>query len=191
MLSFPRREDSLDVEVSASGYTKEMQADDELLHPVGPDDIETEEGSEFSFSDEEVSEQAKVYRSENQSERKSVDESVDCCGRLSGDLEQIKEGDVSEESADAHNFDMTEFNQALEEIKGQVVENNSVTHFSGEKNNTENDTRQDAKRGQGGSPTGSEEYEDECPHLIALSSLNKEFRPFRYTFLLIDFFTLI
>lgn len=45
--SFPRREDSLDVEVSASGYTKEMQADDELLHPVGPDDknIETEEGS--------------------------------------------------------------------------------------------------------------------------------------------------
>ncbi|KAK1345101.1 hypothetical protein QTO34_013807 [Cnephaeus nilssonii] len=174
-----RREDSLDVEVSASGYTKEMQADDELLHPVGPDDNETEEGSEFSFSDEEVSEQAKVYRSENQSERKSVDESVDCCGRLSGDLEQIKEGDVSEESADAHNFDMTEFNQALEEIKGQVVENNSVTHFSGEKNNTENDTRQDAKRGQGGSPTGSEEYEDECPHLIALSSLNKEFRPFR------------
>ncbi|XP_008142741.1 serine/threonine-protein kinase RIO2 isoform X1 [Eptesicus fuscus] len=174
-----RREDSLDVEVSASGYTKEMQADDELLHPIGPDDIETEEGSEFSFSDEEVSEQAKVYRSENQSERNSVDESVDCCGRLSGDLEQIKEGDVSEESADAHNFDMTEFNQALEEIKGQVVENNSVTHFSGEKNNTENDTRQDAKRGQGGSPTGSEEYEDECPHLIALSSLNKEFRPFR------------
>lgn len=173
-----RREDTLDVEVSASGYTKEMQADDELLHPVGPDDIETEEGSEFSFSDEEVSEQAKVYRSENQSERNSVDESVDCCGRLSGDLEQIKENDVSEESADAHNFDMTEFNQALEEIKGQVVENNSVTHFSGEKNNTENDTRQDAKRGQGGSPMGSEEY-DECPHLIALSSLNKEFRPFR------------
>ncbi|XP_036164575.1 serine/threonine-protein kinase RIO2 isoform X1 [Myotis myotis] len=174
-----RREDSLDVEVSASGYTKEMQADDELLHPVGPDDIETEEGSEFSFSDEEVSEKAKVYRSENQSEQNSVSESVDCCGRLSGDLEQIKEDDVSEESADAHNFDMTEFNQALEEIKGQVVENNSVTHFSGEKNITENDTWQDGKRGHGGSPTGSEEYEDECPHLIALSSLNKEFSPFR------------
>ncbi|CAK6444403.1 unnamed protein product [Pipistrellus nathusii] len=174
-----RREDSLDVEVSASGYTKEMQADDELLHPVGPADIETEEGSELSFSDEELSEHAKVYRSENQRERNSADESGDCCGRLPGDLEQIKEDDVSEESADAHDFDMTEFNQALEEVKGQVVENNSVTHFSGEKNNTENDTRQDGKRGQGGSPTGSEEYEDECPHLIALSSLNKEFRPFR------------
>lgn len=187
-ISFTRREDSLDVEVSASGYTKEMQADDELLHPVGPADIETEEGSELSFSDEELSEHAKVYRSENQRERNSADESGDCCGRLPGDLEQIKEDDVSEESADAHDFDMTEFNQALEEVKGQVVENNSVTHFSGEKNNTENDTRQDGKRGQGGSPTGSEEYEDECPHLIALSSLNKEFRPFRYRFLMIDFF---
>ncbi|XP_016071666.1 PREDICTED: serine/threonine-protein kinase RIO2 [Miniopterus natalensis] len=174
-----RREDTLDVEVSASGYTKEMQADDELLHPVGPDDIETEEGSEFSFSDEEVSEKPKVCRSENQNERNSVDESVDCCYGSSGDLEQIKEDDLSEESADADNFDITEFSQALEEIKGQVVENNSVTEFSGEKNNTENDTRQDGKTGQGGIPMGSEEYEDECPHLIALSSLNRECRPFR------------
>lgn len=190
-ISFPRREDSLDVEVSASGYTKEMQADDELLHPVGPDDIETEEGSEFLLYDEEVSEKAKVDGSENQSERNSVDESVDCCGRLSGDLKQIKEDDVSEETANAHSFDMIEFSRALEEMKGQAVENNSVTHFSGEKHSTENDTRQDGKRGQGGSPTGSEEDEDERPHLTVLSSLNKEFRSFRYRFLWIDFFTLI
>lgn len=176
-----RREDSLDVEVSASGYTKEMQADDELLHPVGPDDkdTETEEGSEFSFSDEEVPEKAKVYRSENQSERNSVDESVHCCCSSSGDLEEIKADNLSEESTDAHNFEMTGFNQALEEIKGQVVENKSVTEFSEEKNKTENDMRQDGKTGQGGIPTGSEEDEDECPHLIALSSFNKEFRPFR------------
>lgn len=176
-----RREDSLDVEVSASGYTKEMQADDELLHPVGPDDkyTETEEGSEFSFSDEEVPEKAEVYRSENQSERNSVDESVHCCCSSSGDLEEIKADNLSEESADAHNFEMTGFNQALEEIEGQVVENKSVTEFSEEKNKTENDTRQGGKTGQGGIPTGSEEDEDECPHLFALSSFNKEFRPFR------------
>lgn len=176
-----RREDSLDVEVSASGYTKEMQADDELLHPIGPDDkcIETEEGSEFSLSDEEVSEKAKVYRSENQSEQNSVDESVDCCCRSPGDLEQIQEDNLSEGSAAAHNLEMTGFSQALEEIKGQVVENNSVTEFSQEKNKTENDTRQDGKTGHGGIPTGSEEDEDECPHLIALSSFNKEFMPFR------------
>nr|KAF6442134.1 RIO kinase 2 [Rousettus aegyptiacus] len=184
-----RREDSLDVEVSASGYTKEMQADDELLHPVGPDDkyTETEEGSEFSFSDEEVSEKAKVCRSENQSEQNSIGESVDLCCRSSGDLEQIKEDNLSKESDDTYNFEMTEFNQAVEELKEQVVENNSAPEFSGEKNKTENDTRQDSKIDQEGISVSSEEYEDECPHLIALSSLNKEFRPFRYRSLLIAF----
>ncbi|XP_045053588.2 serine/threonine-protein kinase RIO2 isoform X2 [Desmodus rotundus] len=174
-----RREDSLDVEVSASGYTKEMQADAELLHPVGPDDTETEEGSDFSFSDEEVSEKAKVRRSENPGEQNSVDESVDCCCRSPGDLEQVKEDDLSEQSAAAHYFDMTKFSQALEEMKGQVVENNSATEFSGEEDKTENDTRQDGETGRGGNPASSEEYEDECPHLVALSSLNKDFRPFR------------
>ncbi|KAI4022118.1 RIO kinase 2 [Homo sapiens] len=176
-----RREDTLDVEVSASGYTKEMQADDELLHPLGPDDknIETKEGSEFSFSDGEVAEKAEVYGSENESERNCLEESEGCYCRSSGDPEQIKEDSLSEESADARSFEMTEFNQALEEIKGQVVENNSVTEFSEEKNRTENYNRQDGQRVQGGVPAGSDEYEDECPHLIALSSLNREFRPFR------------
>lgn len=180
-ISFPRREDSLDVEVSASGYTKEMQADDELLHPVGPDDIETEEGSDF-FSDEEVSEKAKVCRSENPSEQNSADGLVDCCRRSPGNLERVKEDDLSEQSAAAHYFNMTNFSQALEEIKGQFVEDNPATEFSGEENKTENDIRQDGETGQGGNPASSEECEDECPHLVALSSLNKEFRPFRYRF---------
>ncbi|XP_006735275.1 serine/threonine-protein kinase RIO2 [Leptonychotes weddellii] len=176
-----RREDSLDVEVSASGYTKEMEADGELFHPVGPDDknIETEDRSEFSHSDEEMSEKAKVCSLENQSDRNSTDETADCCCISSGDLEQIKEDDLSEESADAHNFEIPEFIRALEEIEGQDVDNSSVTECSEEKNKTENDTRQDGKAGQGGIPMGSEEYEDACPHLIALSSLNKEIRPFR------------
>uniref|UniRef100_F7BPD5 non-specific serine/threonine protein kinase n=1 Tax=Equus caballus TaxID=9796 RepID=F7BPD5_HORSE len=175
-----RREDCLDVEVCASGCAEEMQAGDELLPPLGPDDenTETEERSECS-SDEEVSEKAKVCRSENESERNSGDELVACCCRSAGDLEQIKEDNLSEGSADAHNFEMTELSQALEEIKGQVVENNSVTEFSGETNRTENDTRQDGKTGRGGVPTGSAEGEDECPLLIALSSLNRGFRPFR------------
>nr|XP_008534053.1 PREDICTED: serine/threonine-protein kinase RIO2 [Equus przewalskii] len=175
-----RREDCLDVEVCASGCAEEMQAGDELLPPLGPDDenTETEERSECS-SDEEVSEKAKVCRSENESERNSGDELVACCCRSAGDLEQIKEDNLSEGSADAHNFEMTELSEALEEIKGQVVENNSVTEFSGETNRTENDTRQDGKTGRGGVPTGSAEGEDECPLLIALSSLNRGFRPFR------------
>lgn len=176
-----RREDSLDVEVSASGYTKEMQVHDELLHPVGPDDENTEtvEEFEFSFSDEEVSEKAKDCRSENEGGQNFKDELPDCCGRAPEDLEQIKEDNLSEASADPHGLEMTEFNQPLEEIKGQLVENNSVTEFSGENNRTENDTRQGCKKDQEGILKGSEEYEDECPNLIALSSLNREFRPFR------------
>ncbi|XP_022360573.1 serine/threonine-protein kinase RIO2 isoform X1 [Enhydra lutris kenyoni] len=176
-----RREDSLDVEVSASGYTKEMQTDDELLHPVGPDDkiTETEDESEFSHSDEEMLEKAKVYSLENHSDRNSTDETADCCCISSGDLEQIKEDDLSDESADAHNFEIPEFSQALEEIEEQVVNNSSVTECSEEKNKTENDTSQNGKAGQGGICMGYEEYEDVCPHLIALSSLNKEIRPFR------------
>ncbi|XP_047586238.1 serine/threonine-protein kinase RIO2 [Lutra lutra] len=176
-----RREDSLDVEVSASGYTKEMQTDDELLHPVGPDDkiTETEDESEFSHSDEEMLEKAKVYSLENHSDRNSTDETADCCCISSGDLEQIREDDLSDESADAHNFEIPEFSQALEEIEEQVVNNSSVTECSEEKNKTENDTSQNGKAGQGGICMGYEEYEDVCPHLIALSSLNKEIRPFR------------
>uniref|UniRef100_A0A8C3YTI5 Serine/threonine-protein kinase RIO2 n=1 Tax=Catagonus wagneri TaxID=51154 RepID=A0A8C3YTI5_9CETA len=176
-----RREDSLDVAVSASGYTKEMQMHDELLYPVGPDDENTEivEGSEFSSSDEEVSEKAKDCRSEKENGRNSEDESVDCCGRAPEGFEQIKEDSLSKEGADPHGLKMTEFSQPLEEIKGQLIENNPVTEFSAENSRNENDTRQDCKEAQGGILKGSEEYEDECPSLIALSSLNREFRPFR------------
>ncbi|XP_059128916.1 serine/threonine-protein kinase RIO2 isoform X2 [Peromyscus eremicus] len=160
-----RREDSLDVEVSASGYTKEMQADDELLHPVGPNDkiTETEEESDFSFSDEEVLEH----------------ESGDHCCHSSEDLKQIKEDSLSEQSANVSSFEVTELNQALEEMKKEVLTHSSVTGFSEESSSTENDTRHDGQTGQWRSPAGSEECEDECPDLIALSSLNKEFRPFR------------
>ncbi|KAM6148585.1 serine/threonine-protein kinase RIO2 [Erethizon dorsatum] len=175
-----RREDSLDAEVSASGYTKEMQADDELLHPVGPDDknTEREEGSDFSLSDDEVSEKAKVCRSEIESEQNAVDESGGCCCSSPGDLEQIEEDSSLEESARTHDFEMTEFSQPLEEIKGQIVENSCTTEFS-EENRAENNTVQEGRTGQGGIPAGSEEDEDDCPHLTNLSSLNKEFRPFR------------
>ncbi|XP_006867953.1 PREDICTED: serine/threonine-protein kinase RIO2 [Chrysochloris asiatica] len=172
-----RREDSLDVEVSASGYTKEMQADDELLHPVGPDDTDTEkeEGSEFSFSDEKMSE---ACQCENESKEDAIDGASSCCC-ISSANEQIQAGALSEESADAHNFEMTEFRQALDEIKGQIGESNYAVEFYTEKSSTENGTTQDNQIGQGGIPAGSEEDEDECPHLTALSSLNKEFRPFR------------
>ncbi|XP_021077101.1 serine/threonine-protein kinase RIO2 [Mus pahari] len=172
-----RREGSLDVEVSASGYTKEMQADDELLHPIGPDDkiTETEEEPDFTFSDdEEVLEKAKVWRSELEKEPDLADESGGswCCS--SADSKQIKDGSLPEESADVSSFEVTALNQAVEEMERQVLPHRSVTEFSEESSRAEND-------GQPGqrSPAGSEECEDELPHLTALSSLNREFKPFR------------
>lgn len=41
-----RKACSLDVEISASGYTKELQQDDQLLHPAGPDGEDTQSGDE-------------------------------------------------------------------------------------------------------------------------------------------------
>ncbi|GAB1300555.1 Serine/threonine-protein kinase RIO2 [Apodemus speciosus] len=175
-----RREDSLDVEVSASGYTKEMQADDELLHPVGPDDknTESEEESDSSFSDEEMLEKAKIQSSalENEPSLAGGAGGARCCS--AADSEQRKEDSVPEESADVCSFEVTELNQAVAEMERQVLTPRSVAAFSEESNRAENDARHDGRPGQS-SPAGSEDCEDEPPPLIALSSLNKEFRPFR------------
>uniref|UniRef100_A0A8B9R637 Serine/threonine-protein kinase RIO2 n=1 Tax=Astyanax mexicanus TaxID=7994 RepID=A0A8B9R637_ASTMX len=43
---YPLKACSLDVEVSASGYTKELQQDDQLLHPVGPEGEDSQSGDE-------------------------------------------------------------------------------------------------------------------------------------------------
>ncbi|XP_053423039.1 serine/threonine-protein kinase RIO2 isoform X2 [Nycticebus coucang] len=174
-----RRVGSLDVEVSASGYTKELQAGDNLLQPVGPDerDTETEEGPQFLFSDGEVSEKSEVCRSEDESEQNCVDQSGGY--RLFEDLEQNREDSSSEQSASAHHFGMTDFSQALEEMKGQVVDKNSIPEFSEKKNRNENYPRQGGRTRQGEASAGSEECVDECSHLTALSSLSKESRPLR------------
>ncbi|XP_004625480.1 serine/threonine-protein kinase RIO2 [Octodon degus] len=171
-----RREDSLDVEVSASGYTKEMQADDELLHPVGPDDASTEREEEaaFSFSDVELSEKANICRSEIESEQSAADDSGGRCCSSSGDGEPIE--DSSEESAHAHSLAMADFSQPSEEIKGHIFENSCTTEFS--ENGTEKDSMRECQTGGGGIRAASEEDEDDCPRLVNLS-LKEDFRPFR------------
>lgn len=159
-----------------------MQEDDELLQPLGPDDknTEREEGSAFSLSEDELSEKAKVCSSEAENKQDTMGDSGCCCSS-SADLEQMK-GDSSEESAPAHSFEMPEFSQPLEEIKGQMVENRCTAKFS-EENRTENDTEQEDQTSQGGTPAGSEEEEDDCPCLVSGSPLNREPRPFRYRLL--------
>ncbi|XP_070820571.1 serine/threonine-protein kinase RIO2 [Chaetodon trifascialis] len=54
-----RRSYSLDVEISASGFTKDLQRDDALLHPAGPGEEEDdeEEGDDEEETDDEVEKQ--------------------------------------------------------------------------------------------------------------------------------------
>ncbi|XP_004586244.2 serine/threonine-protein kinase RIO2 [Ochotona princeps] len=176
-----RREDSLDVEVAASGYTKDMQADDELLHPAGPHDgdAEAEGDSDSSPSDEEESEERKACRSEDRSKQSSVDEPGGHGRRSSGEVEQVQEDSLSGDSAGTSAFEMTGVSEALEGIGGQVVESSSAPEFCGEKDRAETGSGQDGETAPGGVPADPDECDDQCPDLMALSALNKDFRPFR------------
>ncbi|XP_051850071.1 serine/threonine-protein kinase RIO2 [Antechinus flavipes] len=182
-----RREDSLDIEISASGYTKEMQEDDELLHPLGPDDegLEIGEESECSSSLEELTEKIKTSKLEYG--RDFVDKSDDDCKiNFSEDLEQRNTDVLSEDKNNAQYFRMTEFNHSLGEIQGEIVEakkrsciQHSATDFHEEENSTKNMSKGEDQMHQEEIPADSQEYEDECPDLVNLSALNKELRPFR------------
>lgn len=56
---FYRRTCSLDVEVSASGFTRDLERDGALLHPAGPEGEEDDEGEsdDAEATDEEVEEE--------------------------------------------------------------------------------------------------------------------------------------
>lgn len=135
-----KREESLDVEVSASGYTKEMQADDELLHPAGPGDEpgDTEEDAGPSLSEEEAS--------------GAEDGREPCSEAASVGPGRGSSGDGEEE----HAFTMTELSRALGGMKEQVVESSSPAK---EKRTSDSD---------GDTAVGSGECGDTCPQLIAL-----------------------
>lgn len=157
-----RREDSLDIEVSASGYTKEMQADDRLLHPAGPGEEldETEQGSDYSPSEGDMS------GAEDERKHHSAAASAGCGYRSPCGQDLLKE----EENSAAHAFMMTEFSQALEEMKEQVVESNSLAEFPEEEQTSNTDAWQLGQMGHGKKPADSGECEDECPHLIDLQA---------------------
>ncbi|XP_074138118.1 serine/threonine-protein kinase RIO2 [Sminthopsis crassicaudata] len=182
-----RREDSLDIEISASGYTKEMQEDDELLHPLGPDDesLEIGEESECSSSLEELTEKVKTSKLEYG--RDFIDNSEDDCKiNFSEDLVQRSTDVLSEDKNNVQYFGMTSFSNSLGEIQEEIVEakkrsciQHSSTDFHEEGNSTKNMNKGEDQIYQEEIPSDSQEYEDECPDLVNLSALNKELRPFR------------
>ncbi|XP_041436907.1 RIO kinase 2 L homeolog isoform X1 [Xenopus laevis] len=173
-----QRECSLDVEIAASGFTKEMQEDDELLQPTGPsdDDDENDDDGETSCKQptEVDGEQAKSCSSatgtsetpSSQSYKDSVQDTADENGSLQG-------------------IDMAEFTKAVAELEGHSGGNEttcipSSSSLEDERLIDANSEREDGCPKDGDDHDGdSDECQDEYPELVNLSESNKEFKPFR------------
>ncbi|XP_060739846.1 serine/threonine-protein kinase RIO2 [Tachysurus vachellii] len=144
-----RKACSLDVEISASGYTKELQQDDQLLHPVGP------EGEENLSGDEQDNPEAPDAPCEE-----SID--MDEYEHAMLELEGLKIGNeassVEKHAEDQHGSDTS----SETEISPEGA-NDFVTDCL---RRLENDEE-------------LKENEDECPDLVDLSAYNKDFKPFR------------
>ncbi|XP_062456283.1 serine/threonine-protein kinase RIO2 isoform X1 [Rhea pennata] len=180
-----RREYSLDIEIAASGYTKEMQEDDELLYPAGPDEDDHRiEPSEFVEDPEGKFDFLSTDKENNGDFIQEVDDFSE--SRSSKGLTNCnEEADETESSENAQRLSMSELNSALEGVEGQTTPWNtsddaesSVIAFSEDKRITENTAEAENQTGQG-EGHGDRDGEDECPDLVDLSTLNKQFRPYR------------
>ncbi|XP_018415723.1 PREDICTED: serine/threonine-protein kinase RIO2 isoform X2 [Nanorana parkeri] len=161
-----QKECSLDVEIAASGYTKEMQEDDDLLQPEGPD-----------------YEKLKVDITEPQTEDFQLEPDV----RDDGDnsLSEAVHGNYMTESAATSEpeyrndncTDLSEFHSALAELEDGKPDSMTENPVSAdddsrlEKSSSEDVERQDSDV--------EAENGDQCPDLVDLSGTNKEYRPFR------------
>ncbi|CAM5114352.1 unnamed protein product [Eretmochelys imbricata] len=180
-----RRECSLDVEIAASGYTKEMQENDELLYPAGPD--EEDYKTVFTQLVDDFDGKVNLYTAAEENKINLTDELEDDTESKSSKVlrNSSKEVDITDSSKKEQSSDITEFSHGLEKVEGQIIvgkaSNNaesSAIDFSEDEKRTENTTKIEDHIGQGEDPA-DKEYEDECPDLVDLSTLNREFRPFR------------
>lgn len=148
---FYRRSCSLDIEVSASGFTKDLERDGALLHPAGP------EGEEEDDEDKEEDQAEHSGEEEQKEEEESLDREEYKHAIL--ELEGLK---VSDSRTDTQDED--------KEIEAEEDdEEPGTTQITGSVEETEKDHNKELN-----------EAEDECPELLDLSASNKEFKPFRY-----------
>ncbi|XP_015704985.1 serine/threonine-protein kinase RIO2 [Coturnix japonica] len=177
-----RRESSLDIEIAASGYTKEMQEDDELLHPsVSDEDDNTAEVSEF----EEFAESNLRFFKSNQEDNAELIREEDSDSRTSEDaMYRNEEADATETSENLQKLSLSELSSALDEVEGQPVHCKSsedaescVTVFSEHERVLEGTSEDKATQGE--CCIDKDNEGDECPDLVDLSALNRKFKPFR------------
>lgn len=174
-----RRTCSLDVEISASGYTKAMQQDDELLHPEGP------EGAEGLSEDEEdpekdLGEPADLRTDEGVDLEEYKQAMLELEGLRLGEEDTGKKGHKREPSQDQTDCDPGQRLLVHTDTDEEKREQGEPEH-----NTDDTETRIEAQEVGGAVPVslGSDEElgeEDECPELVDLSAINKEFKPFRY-----------
>ncbi|KAF7250495.1 Serine/threonine-protein kinase RIO2 [Varanus komodoensis] len=169
------RECSLDVEIAASGYTKEMQEDDELLHPACPHD----EGHQTEFSPSTQGIAEGIARCSDTDQKMDGDLTEEVEKNLVPTSEEDDDDDESEEE-----LDLQEFSCALEQVEEEIAAagagadaETTATDSSENKGKIEKCTKIEDQPGQGEEPV-DKEY-DECPDLVDLSTLNRKFKPFR------------
>ncbi|XP_021236877.1 serine/threonine-protein kinase RIO2 [Numida meleagris] len=177
-----RRETSLDIEIAASGYTKEMQEDDELLHPSGShEDDYTAEVSEF---EEFTESNLKFFRS-NQEDNAEFIHEEDSESRTSEDAVYHSEvADATESSENLQRLSMAELSSALDEVERQPIhckcseDPESCAAVISQCGRMLEDTSENQTT-QGEHCIDKDNEDDECPDLIDLSALNRKLKPYR------------
>ncbi|XP_061301356.1 serine/threonine-protein kinase RIO2 isoform X1 [Pezoporus flaviventris] len=179
-----RRECSLDREIAASGYTKEIQEDGELLYSRSSDeDGNTTEASEFV---EDAENKLNFFSKDKENNADFMSEVGDFSGsRTSDHLYNNKEADTTESSENTRRLDMSKLSSALEKTEEQTMlwksnesaESPAVAFFKG-KSETENAAEVKSKTG-GRRCSDDKEDEDKCPDLADLSTLNEKFGHYR------------
>ncbi|XP_057286444.1 serine/threonine-protein kinase RIO2 isoform X1 [Pezoporus wallicus] len=179
-----RRECSLDREIAASGYTKEIQEDGELLYSRSSDeDGNTTEASEFV---EDAENKLNFFSKDKENNADFMSEVGDFSGsRTSDHLYNNEEADTTESSENTRRLDMSKLSSALEKTEEQTMlwksnesaESPAVAFFKG-KSETENAAEVKSKTG-GRRCSDDKEDEDKCPDLADLSTLNEKFGHYR------------
>ncbi|NXK86836.1 RIOK2 kinase, partial [Formicarius rufipectus] len=172
-----RKECSLDREIAASGYTKEMQEDDELLYPPcsDEDDNTTEALELVGDAKNELSFFSKGEENEGSTYK---------VGDFSDTDQSSSEGEAgtAESRENTERLVMSELSSALEEAGEQATlwepsedaERSAIPSLKG-KGTNEDAAEVEHLRDQGGRSKDTEN-EDECPELVDSSTLNEEFR---------------
>jgi len=186
-----RRTSSLDVEISASGYTKAMQQDDELLHPEGPEGGATTEEAEDgpSSDDEEEEDDPETHHSDPADTRTEKGVDLEEYKQAMLELEGLRlaeestkgghKGHASQGQTDCDTDAMTkETDEGQQEQREPQCGTEDAETLRTEVA-SEEDVGGTVPEKRGSDEEDGLEEEDECPELVDLSAINKEFKPFR------------